>query len=372
MLALQILVFVAGLAIVAWVVETAIRTVVLPRRADALMTAIIFRSVGGVFDWFANRRQRYEEADRILALQAPVTLLALIVTWLVLVLFGFSLMFWAVDSASGYGAAFKLSGSSLTTLGFAPADTVVEQVLAFTVAGMGLMLLTLLITFLPSIYGAFSRREAKVALLEVRAGSPPTAVEFLIRYHRIGWLDRLGDEWEAWEAWFADIEETHTTYPALPFFRSPQSDRHWVIAAGTVLDAASLSVSALRDVPRAPAGLAIRSGYIALRRIASAYGIQFDPDPAPTDQVSISRQEFDAAYDELAESGVPMLDDRQQAWLDYAGWRVNYDTVLLALAEMLHPPYAPWTSDRSTPDHLRPHLPSIRRSRSDRMKRSSS
>jgi hypothetical protein len=365
MLVLQIVAFVAGLAIVAWVLETAIRTVVLPRRADVLMTAIIFRSVGAIFVWFANRRKRYEDLDRILALQAPVTLITLVITWLVLVLFGFSLMFWAVDPDAGYGAAFKLSGSSLTTLGFADAGTVVEQVLAFTVAGMGLMLLTLLITFLPSIYGAFSRREAKVALLEVRAGSPPTAVEFLIRYHRIGWLDRLGDEWEEWEAWFADIEESHTTYPALPFFRSPQPDRHWVIAAGTVLDAASISASTVRDVPRAPAGLVIRSGYIALRRIASAYGIRYNPDPSPTDPVSITRQEFDAAYDQLAESGVPLLDDRDQAWLDYAGWRVNYDSVLLALAEMLHPPYAPWTSDRSTTDHLRPHLPSIRRARRD-------
>jgi len=43
--------------------------------------------------------------------------------------------------------------------------------------------------------------------------------------------------------------------------------------------------------------------------------------------------------------------DRDQAWLDFAGWRVNYDTVLLALAELTMAPYAPWSSDRSTPTH---------------------
>ena len=47
------------------------------------------------------------------------------------------------------------------------------------------------------------------------------------------------------------------------------------------------------------------------------------------------------------ESGVPLIADRDQAWRDFAGWRVNYDTVLLALAAMTMAPYAPWSSDRS-------------------------
>lgn len=34
------------------------------------------------------------------------------------------------------------------------------------------------------------------------------------------------------------------------------------------------------------------------------------------------------------------------AWRDFAGWRVNYDTVLVALAGLTMAPYAPWSSDR--------------------------
>jgi hypothetical protein len=72
------------------------------------------------------------------------------------------------------------------------------------------------------------------------------------------------------------------------------------------------------------------------------------PNPHfPQDPISISRSEFDAVYDRLAAKGVPLKPDRDQAWLDFAGWRVNYDPVLLALADLTMAPPAPWSSDRS-------------------------
>ncbi len=42
-----------------------------------------------------------------------------------------------------------------------------------------------------------------------------------------------------------------------------------------------------------------------------------------------------------------MVADREQAWRDFSGWRVNYDVPLLALASLVMAPYAPWSSDRS-------------------------
>lgn len=353
MVVLQVLVFVAGVAVVLLVLETAIRTVVLPRGARSLLTAVVFRTVGAVVGFVAKRQRRYEGEDRIRALHAPVGLLAIVGSWLVLILMAFTLMFWALRPDAGWGAAFLLSGSSITTLGFAPAASTIEQILAFSEAGLGLLLLTLLITFLPSIYSAFSERETKVGLLEVRAGSPPNAVEFLQRYHRIGWLDQLDTEWIEWEEWFGNIEESHTSYASLPFFRSPDPNRSWITAAGTVLDAAALYASTLQIPTQAPAAVCIRAGFIALRKIAAFFAIPYNPDPVATDAISITREEYDAAYDVLAESGLPVVADRDQGWRDFAGWRVNYDTVLLALAEMVHAPYAPWSNDRSPPDHAR-------------------
>jgi hypothetical protein len=169
----------------------------------------------------------------------------------------------------------------------------------------------------------------------------------ILRYQRIHGLDRLTELWIEWERWFADIEESHTSLAALVFFRSPQPDHSWVTAAGAVLDAAALIRSTV-DVPRdAQADLCIRAGYLALRRIADFFKIPYNANPRPDDPISISRTEFDAACDELMRNGVPLKADRDQAWRDYAGWRVNYDTALLALATLTMAPYAPWSSDRS-------------------------
>jgi hypothetical protein len=96
------------------------------------------------------------------------------------------------------------------------------------------------------------------------------------------------------------------------------------------------------------ADLCIRAGYLALRRIAGFFGVTYNADARfPDDPISIAHTEFDMACDQLATAGVPLRPDRDQAWQDFAGWRVNYDRVLLALANLTMAPYAPWSSDRS-------------------------
>jgi hypothetical protein len=85
----------------------------------------------------------------------------------------------------------------------------------------------------------------------------------------------------------------------------------------------------------------LRAGYLALRRIAGAYGVRFDPDPAPTDPISITRGEFDQVLAQLAEIGVLLKSDRDQAWRDFAGWRVNHDTGAAGAVRAAHGPVVP-------------------------------
>lgn len=355
MLAARIVVFAVGAGVVGWTVLSAIRTVILPRAAQVLIARWVFRILGVVFRVIANERRTYTARDRVMALYAPVGLVVLPGVWLVLVTLGYSLIYWGLDGGS-FGDAVSFSGSSITTLGFVTEASPTDRIPAFTEAGFGLFLAALMVAYLPSLYAAFARREAEVSLLEVRAGSPPTAVEFIERQHRIDALDRLTDTWVAWERWFADIEESHTSYPALAFFRSPQPERSWVVAAGAALDSAAMYLACVRDVPPGPAALCIRAGYLALRRIAGLFGIDYDPDPAPTDPISITQAEFDEAWERLDRAGVPLVADRGEAWRAYAGWRVNYDTALLSLAEVLMAPIAPWTSDRSAPGLRAPRV----------------
>lgn len=346
MLMVRVLVFIAGIAVVASTITGALRTFVLPRGSSVWLTRWVFRWLNRLFRLRANKARSYRGRDSVMALFAPTALLTLPVAWIALVMVGYAALFWSLGVTPAF-EALRVSGSSLLTLGFAPVLRPLPTLLAFSEATIGLGLIALLIAYLPAIYAAFSRRETAVAMLEIRAGSPPSPITMFERANRLDRLGELGDVWSNWELWFTQIEESHTSLDALVFFRSPQPEQSWITAAGTVLDAAALAASTL-DIPRdVRADLCLRSGYLALRHIADTFQIEYDPDPDPEDPISISRHEFEAACDQLAASGIGLKADRDQAWRHYAGWRVNYDSVLLALAALTMAPYAPWISDRS-------------------------
>lgn len=345
----RMFVFAIGLSVVLMTLISAVQTVVLPRAAQSWLTGWVFGSSRWLFSMIAHERRSFEERDRVMALFAPLTLISLSVFWVLAVGFGYTLMFWGLQYGSWHDSFF-VSGSSLLTLGTAPLPKTTFRFVAFTEATLGLGLVALLITFLPSLYGAFSRREAMVTLMEIRGGRPPAAVEFLVRFHLIGWLGGLDTQWVQWERWFADVQESHTSFPALNYFRSPQPDLSWITAAGAVLDAAALAESAVAGVGSAEARILIRSGYVALRRVADVFGLSYNADPAPDDPIALTRQEFDEALDAMAAAGIELIDDRDRAWADFAGWRVNYESTLLDLGDLLMAPYASWTADRSSVD----------------------
>ena len=342
------IVFTLGLVAAVSVFASAVRTVVIPRAIPARLTRFVFLGMRALFRLRARPSLSYERRDRVMALYAPVSLLVLLITWIAIVVGAYAAMYWGLGRS--LRDAFSLSGSSVLTLGFDRPSDLATTALVFTEAALGLILLALMITYLPSIYGVFSRRESLVAAMEVRAGLPPSGVEILQRSWRVDHLDRLPNLWERAEAWFLDLQETHTSFPAVVFFRSPVPEHSWVTAAGAVLDAASLLLSAV-DRPRDPdAAYCIRAGYLSLRRIAAFFRIPFDPDPSPGDPISIARDEFDTAIEALRQQGLPVVHDLDQAWRDFAGWRVNYDRVLVALAGLTMAPAAPWSSDRSIRD----------------------
>jgi len=344
-------------------VLSAVRSTVLPRGVPARVARAVFVAVQAGFRLRVGTAPTFEVRDRVFANYGPYTLLVLLVVWLLGVYLGFALAFASAAPYRGVGDALKSSGSSLTTLGFDAPSGAVTSALAFTESGFGLLLVALLISYLPVIYSAFNRREALVTKLEVRAGAPPTGVELLTRAWRIGRLDQLETAWLELETWFVDIAETHVSFPSLVYFRSPQPDHSWVTAAGAALDAAALVVSSIdprkseeSGAPLVEAQLCLRAGYLSLRQVGAFFRLPFPRDPQRGDPISVTRGEWEQAVDELAEAGIPVVSDRDTAWLDFAGWRVNYDYCLVALGQLTFAPYAPWSSDRSVADLPRPSM----------------
>jgi hypothetical protein len=374
MVVVDILAVIAGATLVLGALSSVVRTILVPRALQAFLARTVFVTIRRAFRLRATVRHSYEQRDKVMAFYAPMALLSLLTTWLILILCGYTLMYFGLG-VHPVRAAFLLSGSSALTLGFATHGGLAVYILMFSEAAIGITLLALLITYLPSLYSAFSRREAGVTKLEVWAGQPASGITMLDRAWVVGEFEHLGEVWKDWEDWFAEVDETHTTYSILVHYRSPRGGQSWITSAGAVLDGASLLVSCV-DVPLRPEPqFAIRAGYLCLNHIAQFLHQPVNIDPAPTDPISITREEFDTAFDQLAGSGMPMKTDRDQAWRDFAGWRVNYDKALVGLAKLTVAPLAPWSSDRYPDVDYKPaYFPALsarRRSRAEKRTRQS-
>lgn len=353
-MALDALSVAVGAAIVLMTTLSAIATLVVPRGVAARLTRVVFLAIRKVFDVRVKLARSYAEGESAMAWFAPLSLLGLAAVWLLLIVAGFTLVFHGLG-VDGWTGSIETAGSSLTTLGTSGVDGLAQHVAADVCAALGLLLVALLISYLPTIYSSFQRREALVTRAAMQAGSPPTGVQLLVRFQRLAGLDALdSNAWQPWITGFVDIEESHTSIAALPFFRSPRPERHWLTAAGAILDAASLRASTI-DLPRQQsAELCIRAGYLALQHIADFFVIPYDPDPERGDPISITRDEWEQARQTLIDEGLPVRTDVDEAWLDYMGWRVNYDTVLLSLCTLTMAPFAPWSSDRGPTRRHRP------------------
>ena len=226
-----------------------------------------------------------------------------------------------------------------------------------------LVLVTLQIAYLPALYSAFSQREGLVAMLESRAGVPAWGPELLARHQLVGIIDTLPDLYSSWEEWSADVAESHTTYPVLLLFRSPEPWFSWLLALLAVLDGAAMHLALSPATASSKARLCLRMGFTALDRIGSTLGWQLDPDPLPEAPINLPYAEFEQAVSMLADIGFPIERSAEEAWPDFHGWRVNYELVAYRLADRLVVPPAPWSGPRRHvgPDIVEPRRPPHRR-----------
>lgn len=341
LLALRIITGLGGVVLVVTTLSAAIRSFVLPRNEVVRLNVRVFVCIRLVFDLAAKMANSYERRDRIMAHYAPVALVALPVVWEALVGLGYTSMYWALGEGS-WARCYELSSSSLMTLGTTDTRDVAIAALTYSEAALGLLLLTLLLSYLPTIYQAFSRREVTVALLELRAGTPPTASCLLSWLNHDGSVQNDDVQWAAWEQWFVEIEESHTSLPILTFFRSPQPGRSWVTSSGLILDTAVLLFAAV-DGPRSrQVEITFKAGCLALNRVYRFFDGKAGSEPSPLLPNELPedprRTDFDSACHDLAESGLKLCDDRDAAWARYNELRSRYASALEFLSRLTMAP----------------------------------
>ena len=329
-------------------------TLIVSRPVSSRLTRWVDRIVDLGFQAVARRTAEYRRRDQLLAAQAAAILLAQLAAWLGVSFIGYALLFWPF-AARGLASSFIDSGSSMFTLGFAEPAGAGPAVIVFLAAATGLVIVALQIAYLPTMYGAFNRRETEVALLNARAGVPSWGPELLARTkYALGsgtsTLDTMPDLYAQWERWAADVGESHTTYLPLVRFRSPGPLSSWVTALLAVLDSAALFLAlSPAAAPTVPARLCLRGGSQCFRRIAVAmgYDIPFEPDPAAG--ISLTYQEFLQGVAKMREVDFLIERDPAEAWPDFVGWRVLYEQAAYAVAAAVYAVPALWSGPRRHP-----------------------
>jgi hypothetical protein len=351
-MAIRVVAAVIGAFIVLATGWSVLGTLVVPRRIRSRIPRMVFIVNRSVFHFFADKAGSYEGRDRILAIQAPVQLIAQVVAWLALYQLGFGLLMWPLVGNGELGSAMAQTGSALCTLGYLVPRTSGSAALDPLVALAGLGTVALQIGYLPTLYAAFNRREALITMLDSRAGVPSWGPELLARTHYglgsgMSAVGELPELFEAWERWSADVSESHTTYVPLIWFRSPHPLSSWVTAQLAVLDAAALYLALLPNARGLiQARLCLRGGFTCLGNIARAIGIPIPDDADPSGGITLSYDDFVEAIERLREVDFPIERPVEDAWADFSGWRVNYEAAAYALAWATDAPPALWSGPR--------------------------
>jgi hypothetical protein len=337
------------LVLAAWSSVTG--TLIVSRSVSSRLTRSVDQIVDAAFRLATRNTAEYKRRDRVLSTQAAAILLTQLGAWLAVSFLGYGLLLWPF-ARRGIVSAFTDAGSSMFTLGFAVPTGAAPAVIVFLAAATGLVIVTLQIAYLPTLYSAFNRRETEVALLNARAGVPSWGPELLARTHYalgsgMSTLDTMPDLYAQWERWAADIAESHTTYLPLVRFRSPAPLSSWVTSLLAVLDSAALFLAlSPKAAPVVPARLCLRSGFQCFNRVARAMGFDIPDEPDPHGGISLSYQEFLDAVARMREVNFRVERDPAEAWPDFVGWRVNYERAAYAIAAAVDAVPALWSGPR--------------------------
>ncbi len=350
--------FALGLIVVIFTAASVLFTIVLPRepRGFERLSSFVNRSVRLTFIGISRLAGTYEGKDRLLAPTAPVALITQLIVWAGCFIVGYALML--VGTTHSFASALAQAAGAVFTVGTINLSGQANSAVDIAAGATWVVIVALQIAYLPALYQAFNRRESLVAMLESRAGTPAWGPEVLARHQLVGIIDTLPDFYASWEVWAADLAESHTTYPVMLLFRSPDPWFSWLVGLLAVLDGAAMHLALAPSTASSQSRLCLRMGFTSLNRIARVLRWEVDPDPNPEGPIDLTFDEFAAAVTMLEHVGFPMERSAEEAWPDFRGWRVNYENVAYRLCDRLTAPPAPWSGSRR---HLRSGVVAPRR-----------
>lgn len=335
----------------------AFQTIILPRRAAGRLrlTRIFYILTWIPWRFVALRIHHPRKRETALSFYGPLSLIFLLVVWACGMVFGFSLIYYALGNpfndasqSLGYLSGLYVSGTSFFTLGLGdvlPRGEAARALLTIE-GGTGFGFLAIVMGYFPVLYGAFSRREVSISLLDARAGSPPTAAELMRRHSFDGAENALASLLSEWERWSAELLESHISYTLLCYFRSQHTNQSWLSALTAILDTSSLLIAGVQGHEARQAQLTFAMARHAMVDLAQVFSIapkQNMPDRLP-------KERYEQLYQMLCQGGVSVCRDGQ-SYERLRDLRGLYEGYAAALSEHLSMPLPPWIAEQPRKDN---------------------
>jgi hypothetical protein len=344
------LVAIAGLALILIILWDAFETIILPRRVTRRLrlTSMFYKTMWTICSGLVRAMHNRKRREKYLGTFGPLSLLLLLALWAAGLIFGYGALNWGLqtqlnlpDETGQFATYLYTSGETFFTLGYG--DIVPKfplgRAISVVEAANGFGLLAIVIGYLPVLYGAFSRREVNIALLDARAGSPSSAAEMLRRHGESEHLHDLDTVLHEWEHWSAELLESHLSYPVLCYFRSQHDNQSWLGSLTTVLDTCALVMIGVGDTPTWQARLTFAMARHAVVDLAQVF--RTTPTKTEPNDCRLLPGDLERIRIILAKNGA-QLRDGAEAEQKLAELRGMYEPYVCALSEMLLMPLPPW------------------------------
>ncbi len=342
-----------GIALIVIILMDAFETVVLPRRIQRAFFRISSRFYKKSWRLWTRVGRHIKSANRregFLAYFGPLSLFPLLGFWAFGLIFGFACVQYGLgehltlaNEKITFGKVLYLSGETFFTLGYGDItpNNAAARALAVMEAGMGFAFLGVVIGYVPVVYNSFAAREIEISLLDARAGSPPTAAEFLSRLGCCPEQTVLDEIFRDWERWCADLLSSHISYPVLVFFRSQHSNQSWLSALTVMLDVTSLVMTGVDGIHPDQARLTFAMARHAAVDLAQV--VQAEYDPHEVDRLKAA--DLARLRAALAKHGVSLsvaVNDGAEVPERLAELQVLYEPYLHAIGRRLLMALPPW------------------------------
>ena len=308
---MRYIIAIVGFLMVTMMLWDAFEVIILPRRVTRRFrfARLFYRLTWRLRSMVAELIPLDRPRENYLGYFGPLSLLLLLTAWVTGLVAGFAMMQWGLQdrlnvaqSATSFGTYLYLSGTTFFTLGLGDVIPLGRLGKSFMVieAGLGFAFLGGVVTYLPTIYQAFSRREVGISLLDARAGSPPSAGELIRRNgNDMSGLEQLLGKWEGWSA---ELLESHISYPFLVYFHSQQVNQSWLGALTAILDTSALVIACIDGGPIRQAKLTFAMARHAVVELTQ----NFIPSPPAPARDRLPPSSFTVLRKMLVEADVSM------------------------------------------------------------------